>query len=151
MKFGIIVPTTTDKADKFNKTNGITFWADIVAKERSRVIDPFQISENDESLHVGSKLIPYHFVFGVTFDLTRKSRLVAGSNRNKDVAAHSTYASVVSRDSVRVLLILAALNSLDILSGDISNAYLNAPCEKKVHVIADTTFWVRKITANEHS
>ena len=30
--------------------------------------------------------------------------------------------------------LLAALNNLNILSGDIRNAYLNAPCAEKVHV-----------------
>ena len=48
--------------------------------------------------------------------------------------AQSTYASVVSRDSVRIGFLIAALNDLDILAGDIGNAYLNAPCKEKVHV-----------------
>ena len=48
--------------------------------------------------------------------------------------AQSTYASVVSRDSVRIGFLIAALNDLDILARDIGNAYLNAPCKEKVHV-----------------
>ena len=35
-----------------------------------------------------------------------------------------TYSSVVSRDSVRIALTIAALNGLDILAFDIHNAYL---------------------------
>lgn len=69
-------------------------------------------------------------MFDVRFDLTRKARLVAGSYRNKDVLAHLTYASIVSRDSIIIALILAALNDVDIPVGDIGNAYLNAPCEE---------------------
>jgi len=38
-----------------------------------------------------------------------------------------TYSSVVSRDSVRIAFLLAALNEIDLLATDIGNAYLNAP------------------------
>jgi len=38
---------------------------------------------------------------------------------------------------IRINLLLAALNDLDVLTGDIGNAYLSAPCEEKVHVITD--------------
>eukprot|EP00956_Cyclotella_meneghiniana_P022806 scaffold43502_cov23-Cyclotella_meneghiniana.AAC.1 len=43
-----------------------------------------------------------------------------------------TYSSVVSRDSVRLAFLIAALNELDIMSCDIGNAYLNAPCREKI-------------------
>jgi hypothetical protein len=79
-------------------------------------------------------MIPYHIVFDVKMDLTRKARLVAGGHRNKDVPSHLTYSSVASRDSVRIMFLVAALNNLDILSTDIENAYLNASCREKVHV-----------------
>jgi Reverse transcriptase (RNA-dependent DNA polymerase) len=39
---------------------------------------------------------------------------------------------VVSRDSVRLAFLIAALNDLDILYCDIGNAYLNAPCREKI-------------------
>ena len=73
-------------------------------------------------------------MFTVRFDLTRKSRLVAGGHRHKDVPSYETYSSVVSRDSVRIILTIAALNNLNILAADIGNAYLNAPNKEKVHV-----------------
>ena len=47
-----------------------------------------------------------------------------------------TYASVVSRESVRIAFLIAALKDLDILVGDIQNAYLNVPTTEKVHFIA---------------
>jgi hypothetical protein len=46
--------------------------------------------------------------------------------------ASITYSSVVSRDSVQLAFLIAALNDLDILSCDIGNAYLNAPCREKI-------------------
>ena len=44
----------------------------------------------------------------------------------------TTYASVVSHESVRICLTLAALNDLDVMMGDIRNAYLTAPVTEKV-------------------
>jgi hypothetical protein len=41
------------------------------------------------------------------------------------------YASVVSRESVRIIPTLAALNGLNVLSSDIQNTYLTAPTKEK--------------------
>jgi hypothetical protein len=46
-----------------------------------------------------------------------------------------TYASVVSRDSVRIALTLAALNDLDVMMGNIDNAYLTAPITEKLWTV----------------
>jgi len=48
-----------------------------------------------------------------------------------DPPAHLTYSSVVSRDSVRLAFLSAALNDLDLLAADIGNAYLNANTKRK--------------------
>jgi hypothetical protein len=45
-----------------------------------------------------------------------------------------THASVVSRESV------AALNDLDIMSGDIKNTYLNSPCDEKIWTVLGPEF-----------
>ena len=39
----------------------------------------------------------------------------------------------MSRDSVKIVLLYAALNDLDILGGDVAAAYLNAPASEKVY------------------
>eukprot|EP00980_Cylindrotheca_fusiformis_P023006 scaffold10033_cov140-Cylindrotheca_fusiformis.AAC.1 len=61
---------------------------------------------------------------------TRKARLVANGNETPVAPKYDRYSSVVSRESVRIGFLYAALNDLDILSRDISNAYLNAPCSE---------------------
>ena len=43
----------------------------------------------------------------------------------------STYAGVVSRESVRIALTYAALNDIDVTVGDIRNAFLSAPSSEK--------------------
>ena len=42
------------------------------------------------------------------------------------------YASVVSRESVRIALMIAAFNDLEVKLGDILNAYAQAPMTEKV-------------------
>ena len=61
----------------------------------------------------------------------RKVRLV-GRGHTTTSPASSTYSSVVSRDSVRIALPIAALNDLDILACDIQNAYLTAVCRENI-------------------
>ena len=90
--------------------------------------------EPGEHPPVGSKPIPYHIVFDVKFDLTRKARLVAGGHRHKDVPAHTTFSTVASHDSVRLGFLTAALNGLYIMACDIGNAFLNAPNRERGHV-----------------
>jgi hypothetical protein len=51
-----------------------------------------------------------------------------------------TYSSVVSRDSVRIALLIAALNGLELMSCDIQNAYLNADCRERIYTIAGPEF-----------
>lgn len=48
-----------------------------------------------------------------------------------ETPAAATYASVVSKESVCIALALAALNDLDVLTGDVQNAYLTAPVRQK--------------------
>jgi hypothetical protein len=127
IKFGVVVPDTFEEAIQIDKENGNTYWHDAIEKELKNVRVAFKKLEEGESPPVGSKHIPYHLIFDVKFDLTRKARLVAGGHHNKSVPNHATYSSIASRDSVRLAFLLAGLNDLSILSANIGNAFLNAP------------------------
>ena len=134
VKFGVKVPGSVDEALSMDKENGNTLWADAINKELKNVLIAFKLLEEGEHLPIGSKLIPYHIIFDVKLDLTRKARLVAGGHRNKSVPSYTTFSTVASRDSIRIIFLVAALNGLDIMSADVGNAYLNAACREKVHV-----------------
>jgi len=69
----------------------------------------------------------------------RKSRGVSGGHMTEPPSS-ITYSSVVSRDSVRVALTIAALNGLSTLACDIQNAYLTAPCREKIWTPARPEF-----------
>ena len=79
----------------------------------------------------GFQEITCHLIFDVKMDFTRKARFVANGSKT-EAPLSITYSSVVSRDSVRLAFLIAALNDLDIMSCDIGNAYLNAPCREKI-------------------
>jgi hypothetical protein len=64
---------------------------------------------------------------------------VANGNETETPAA-LTYSSVVTRDSVRIALLVASLNELELLACDIQNAYLTADCREKVYMIAGPEF-----------
>ena len=74
-----------------------------------------------------------HLIFDVkAFSLQRKARFV-GNGAMVDSTDVPTYASVVSRESVRIAFTLAALNGLDVLSADCEGAYLNALPREKLY------------------
>ena len=132
-KFGIELPKTVEEAIRLDEANGNDYWRKAIQKEMRNVRVAFNILEDDDKIPRGYEEVRCHMVFDVKMDFTRKARLVAGGHTT-DPPATSTYASVVSRESVRIALMLAALNGLDILAGDIQNAYLTAPPGEKIWV-----------------
>ena len=91
LKFGIKVPSSVKEALQFDRENGNNFWATVIEEEKSKVIVAFAVLEEGEHAPKGPKRIPYHVVFDVKFDLVRKSRLVAGGHRHKDVPSHIVF------------------------------------------------------------
>ena len=82
---------------------------------------------------MGFQQITGHIIFDIKLGegFRRKARFVGDGHKTKPPSS-ITYSSVVSRDSVRIMLLVAALNNLDIQGADIENAYLTAPCREKV-------------------
>jgi len=69
---------------------------------------------------------------------------MAGGHQT-DPPKESVYSSVVSKDSVRLFFLLAALNDLDILAADVQNAYLNAPTKERCYTTAGLEFGTSKV------
>ncbi len=87
-------------------------------------------------MHIpGYKKILWHVVWDIKMDFTRKAWYVAGSHCT-DPPKSITYSSVISRQSVRVALFLAALNDMDVQVTNIGNTYLTAPTMEKCYVVA---------------
>jgi len=138
-KFGIRLPNSVDEALAIDRETNTTFWFDAIQKEMKNVKVAFKFLEPGERVPVGYKWIRCHLIFDVKMDFTRKARYVAGGHMT-DPPSTLTYSSVVSRDSVRIGFLLAALNDLELLAADVGNAYLNASTRERVYTTAGLEF-----------
>ena len=139
-KFGIEVPRTVREAYELDKKNGNTLWADAIKKEMENVRVAFQIFKDGEVVPIGYQQVRCHMIFDIKQDdFRRKARLVAGGHTT-EAPATVTYASVVSRESVRIALLLAALNDVEVKTADIENAYITAPCSEKIYTTLGPEF-----------
>ncbi len=119
--------------------NGTTFWREAIEKDMKNVSQAFRFND-DDSVPVGYKHITCHMIFDVKMvGLVRKARFVAGGHLT-DPPVESVYSSVVTRESIRMMFLMAALNNLDIMGADVQNAYINASAKEKVYTTAGPEF-----------
>ena len=135
MKFGVQIPGTLEQAIELDRINGNTLWQDAIRLEMKNSLVAFKLKERGEKAPVGYTQITCHLIFDLKLDMTRKARYVAGGHLT-DVPTYMTYSSVVSRDTVRIGFLMAALNNLGILAGDIQNAFLETPTKEKIFFYA---------------
>jgi hypothetical protein len=141
-KFGIRIPKSVTEAQKLDGLNGNTLWWDAICKEMKNVRVAFEVYEGSiDDLPPGYQHVDCHMIFDIKMgeNFRRKARMVAGGHQTTSPNT-LTYSSVVSRDSVRIALTLAALNGLQVLACDIQNAYLTAPCREKIWTTAGPEF-----------
>ena len=72
-------------------------------------------------------------------DFIRKARLIAGRHKT-NAPPTITYASVISRETVRIALLMAALYNRKVKVGDVLNAYITAPITEKVWMVLGPKF-----------
>lgn len=131
-KFGIEIPKTYEDCIRIDRANGNTLWQDAIRKEMTKVQVAFRVLTDNKHLPPTFQEIRCHLVLDVKMeDFQGKARLVAGGHMT-ETPASVTYASVVSRESVRIALTLAVLNDLEVKTADIENAYLTAPVGEKI-------------------
>ena len=143
-KYGIKIPRDVEHAHKIDSRNGNTMWRDALKKEMYNVGVAFEILDEGAHAPHGWKQVTGHLVWDVKMDFTRKARWVLNGHKTPDPIG-STYAGVVSRESVRIALTYAALNELDVFVVDIRNAYLQAPLSQKDYIICRPEFGVENI------
>lgn len=140
-KHGIRIPKNICEAIEIDRENGNTSWMDAIKLEMANVRVAFKEYDGDTSSLVGYIQITGHLVFDVKLgeNFRRKARYCADGHKT-GTPASVTYSTVVSRDSVRILLTVAAFNDLDILGADVQNAFLTAPNKEKCWMDAGPEF-----------
>jgi hypothetical protein len=72
-KYGIQVPHTIEEAYLIDKETGTDYWHQAVLKEMKNNAIAFKFLEYGEQVPVGSTWIPFHMIFDVKCNLTRKA------------------------------------------------------------------------------
>ena len=108
------------EALEIDKNNNDKLWENSIAEEMPKIRNATRIFNGDPKSLIGYQQITGHIIFDIKLgeNFRRKARYVADGHKT-ETPSHITYNSVVSRDSVRIILLIAALNDLDILCGDI--------------------------------
>ena len=127
-KYGIEIPRDMEHAHEIDSRNGNTLWRDALRKEMYNVRVAFEILDEGTHAPHGWKRVTRHRIWDVKMDFIG-----------------STYAGVVSRESVQIALTYAALNDPHGFAADIRNAYLQAPSSQKDYIICSPEFGVENI------
>lgn len=140
--FEIQVINTIVESENLDLINKNYYWKEVIKRRLNEVWIAFQLVGDTCQIPTASKETKYHFIFDLKMDLTRKVFFVVGVHLNKNVPKHSSYSSVVSRKNARIRFTLATLNSQQIITRDIRNAYLNAkPLETCDIEVRDDYSW----------
>jgi hypothetical protein len=83
-----------------------------------------------------------HIIWDVKMDFTRRARWVLDGHKLPTPEGSSTYAGVVSRESVRIAQTYAALNGLEECAADVRSACLQAPSSCKDSIVCGPEFGV---------
>jgi len=134
-KYGIEIPRNTREALLFDLKNNNMKWADAIAKEMGSLerlnVFEYRSATQQFGKTEGWQHAPMHMIFDIKQDLRHKARLVVGGHMI-DSSGHNTYSSTISDLSVRLLLTVLIQNGLDMMVGDIGNAFPTAPCAEKI-------------------
>ena len=143
-KYGVEIPKNIKHAYDLDAKNGNNMWRDALNLEMTEVGVAFEVLEEGQQPPVGWRKVTGHLVWDCKMDFTRKSRWVLDGHKTPDPVG-STYAGVVSRESVRIAFTYAALNGLEVYAADIRNAYLQAPSSQKDYIICGPEFGIENI------
>ena len=139
--FSVPIPRTTKQAYEFDKINGNTAWADAITEEMDKIssFGTFEATPIGAGPPKGYQHVPLHMCFAVKWDSRHKARLVAGGNWT-DPDGAEVYSGVVTTEAVRIGLLIAVANDMDVRVGDVGNAYLHSYTKEKIYTYAGPEF-----------
>ena len=89
----------------------------------------------------GYQKIRVHHIFAVKYDGRHKARVVADGHLTPG-PVESFFSGVVSLINLKLVIFLGKLNNHELWGCDIGNAYLEAPTEEKLYIVAGPEFEV---------
>ena len=119
-KYGIKIPKSVNEAYEFDEENGNKLCTDGIKEKMNKVRVSVQESNVSPDKLIVHQEIGMHMIFDIKLgeNFWRKARMVDGGH-TKNTPSSFTYSSVVSRDLVRMILMIVVLNDLDLQAADI--------------------------------
>ena len=145
VKYGVKVPRNVLHAYELDDDEGGSSWADAIKTEVDSLLrlECFEFFEPDYKPSSEYQFTKLTMIFEVKQDGRRKARLVAGGHL-LDPRGISSRSTVVKGVSVRLLDLIAHRDGLQVLCGDIGNAFITAECLEKVYTRAGPEFRERE-------
>ena len=117
------------QAHALDAKNGNILWAVAISKDMENVKVAFEVLLDRKLVHIGHQFVQCHIVLDIKMeDFRQKARLATEGHMTK-APATITYDSVVSKETVSTVFMIAAL---EVKSGNILNVYVQAPVKEKV-------------------
>ena len=143
-KFGVQIPKGPKEAIELDRKNGNTLWQDANKVELDKLAEYNTFNDRGHKDRGGSAPKGYQQIklmttYDCKHDLRRRARICARGDMttaDKD----NSYSSVVSLRGLRLAILIAELNGLDVFAADVSSAYLEAYTSEKVYTIAGPEF-----------
>ena len=129
-KYGIEIPTSIKHTEEIDRRNKNIFWQDAIILEMSNIGVAFKTFDTGENPPAGYRKSSGHMIYSAKMDFTRKVIWVKDGHRTPDPET-SSYAGVVSRKGIQILLTHASLHGVPVTAADVHNAYLQAPTSEK--------------------
>ena len=147
--FGFLIPRNYTEALEFDKANNNSKWYDATKAELDS-IHSYQVFQKHEKAQYdkqkkvinappGYQKIRVHHILAVKYDDRHKARVVADGHLTPE-PVESIYSGVVSLRNLKLVIFLGKLNNLELWGADIGNAYLEAPTEEKLYIVAGPEF-----------
>ena len=139
-KFGVRIPRSIHEAYVLDQENGNNLWREAIQKEvklLTEIYPSFKVPEDPSEITEDYQRIPILWVLDCKVDGRRRARAVGGGHRTNDIE-FDLYSGVVNLEVVRMVFLIAILNDLQVIAGDISSAYLQSfTCEKIYTVLGE--------------
>ena len=77
MKYGMKIPTSITESYDIDTENGNTLRRDAIKRKMENVSVAFEVLEDGKKPSAAHKQAPFHMIYDIEIDFTRKARLVA--------------------------------------------------------------------------
>ena len=122
-KFGEKVPRTLQEACEIDAAHSTTGWKDAIGNKTKTLKDEchcFEILEQGQSPPVGCQFIKLLWTFDIKFDGRTHARLVAGGHMTETLSHEEVASSMVTLDTVKLLILRSILMGNQVLMGDMT-------------------------------